>query len=93
MSTAITSGNGLVFSHDRVSDHWSEIATNDNRLTPLKACQPSGGLTCDPDVDVEEAALDHLEGEAQFGASGDFVEEAFLCVSVDHQEIGVQSVE
>lgn len=47
--------------------------------------RPLARRTCDLDVDVVEAAVDHLERETHFGAGGDAVEEALFGVRVDGQ--------
>lgn len=43
----------------------------------------------DGDVNVEEATLGDLKSESQLGTCLDTVEEALLCVSVDHQKVGL----
>lgn len=45
--------------------------------------------TGDGDVNVEKSTLGDLKGEAQLGARLDTVEEALLCVSVDHEKVGL----
>lgn len=39
------------------------------------------------EVNVEEAALDDLKGEAHFGGSSDSIEEALLTVGIDDEEV------
>lgn len=43
--------------------------------------------SCDLHVDVQEAALRHLEDEAHLGAGGDPLEESLLGVPVDADKV------
>lgn len=43
--------------------------------------------SCNLHVDVQEAALCHLEDEAHLGARGDPLEEALLCMRVSADEV------